>query len=91
MITENLAIFLADFGVPCVFGSYTPQVLLDAPGQDLLGNRAISISYRIYFVSAQLPGLAFRSAITVNSVAFTVNEVLPIDDGIWSEAKLEKT
>lgn len=91
MITEDLGLFLADFGVACVFGARTVTVLLDMPDTTVLGGLAQSTSYSMTYRTSDLPGLAHDSAVTVNGVSYNVITVSLIDDGVFSTAALEKT
>lgn len=89
MFPEVTSLFLADFGVPATFGSAIAQVILDAPGEDVLGSRAISTAYRMTFATADLPGLVYGSTIVVDGATYKVKDVMPIDDGVFSTASLQ--
>ena len=90
---EDLSVFLADFGVPCIFGA---QQFLALPGEpDELVNlqrasghsREYSITYR-----TDQATLARGAAGTVDGVAYTVREVpRQLGDGAFTQAMLTRT
>jgi hypothetical protein len=85
---EDPQAFLSDFGVQATFGSLSANIILSLPGVDLLGGRVESNQYEAEFASADLPGLAYGSLITINSVVYKVLNVFPLDDGTFSRARL---
>jgi hypothetical protein len=87
--TENLAVFIKDFGVPVAFGSQSTLALFDEPDAVVLGQRAISREYSMVYDATQLTGLVRSSTVTINAVAYTVREVLSLEDGAFFEARLE--
>ncbi len=87
---EDLAAFFADFGVQASANGMTACVLLDMPGQSLLGDMQISTDYAITYASADLPGLKHGSSITVSGSAYTVREITLQDDGQISRASLKR-
>jgi hypothetical protein len=93
MFAENTAPFLADFCVTALWtgtaGSGSALVIFDKPDVVVAGGRAISTEYRITYLSADFAGLAFGDTVTIDSVAYQVLEVLQLDDGTFSEARLE--
>ncbi len=89
-MTEGLGAFFADFGVQASALGQSAQVLLDMPGQSLLGAMQISNDYAITYVSADLPGLKHGDSITVAGLPYTVREVTLLDDGALSHATLKR-
>ena len=92
-IVEDLDAFLADFGVPCVFGSSTFIALLDQNDDVLELPRAATLSrqYAITYRTDKAT-LTRGQAGTVNGVAYTVREApRQVDDGAFSRCSLSKT
>lgn len=87
-LTEDLALFFADFGVSAVFGAQSSVVLLDLPDMDVLEGMAISNNPAMTYASSEFPSLVRGSSITVNGSAYTVREVRKLDDGALSQAML---
>lgn len=91
-IVEDLAAYLADFGVPCSAGAVTFTGLLDQPDELMEFQRASAHSreYELTYRTAAL-ALGRDTAVTVNGVAFTVREApRQIDDGAFSRVLLSK-
>jgi hypothetical protein len=89
VFAESTAAFFADFGVPAVFGDSVSVVLLDQPEENILGDRVQTTKYQITFRTADLPGLKHGSWIQVDDKQFSVINVRPIDDGVFSAADLK--
>ena len=89
--SEDFAAFFADFGVTAVFGAETGKVLFDSPESIVAGGEVISADYSITYYTGLFSTLAYKSSITVDGVAFTVNHVQAIEDGKLTRATLTKT
>ena len=89
MFAESTAAFFADFGVPAIFGDSTAIVLLDQPEANILDDRVQTTQYQITFRTADLPGLKHGSWIQVDGKQFSVINVRPVDDGVFSVAPLK--
>lgn len=89
-VSEHLGGFLADFGVPVVFGATTALGILDEPTEVIAGGMVLTVDYQLTFETADLLGLGYQSAVTVGGVAYTVREVRAQDDGNFSIAYLSK-
>lgn len=89
MLTEPLDVFLDDFGVVCVYGAVVATVVLDAADRELFAGGAQTTDYLMQFVTASLPGLKYGDSVTVDGRAFTVQQVMAIDDGAFSTATLQ--
>jgi hypothetical protein len=94
MFTENPAVFVRDFGVPCSCGDYNFTGVLDVPDETLNmgGVNVLSTMYVLLVASADVvsAGIASASAIVVNGQAFVVRDVLSIDDGLFNQLTLSK-
>jgi len=90
-ITEDLDIFLADFGVSCTAGAVTANGILDMPSQILSDGMVLSTDYTLTARASNFGSLIRGDAITVDNVAYTVRETMLIDDGKFVQIALQKT
>lgn len=90
-ITEDLDIFLADFGVSCTAGAVTANGILDMPSQILSDGMVLSTDYTLTVRASSFGSLIRGNSITVDSVAYTVRETMLIDDGKFVQIALQKT
>lgn len=94
MITENLAIFLQDFGVPCSCGAINFTGVLDTPDETLSmgGVNVLSTMYTLLVRASDVAAaaIASASALTVNGAAYTVRDILLQDDGAFCVLTLSK-
>lgn len=89
-LTETPSVFMQDFGVPVVFGSYTTTGVLDSPDEDVVTGHSVSRQYALTYQTAALPGLGNGSVITVSGITHTVLFTHATDDGIFSSARLSR-
>jgi hypothetical protein len=87
--TEDLSIFLADFGVSCSAGAVSALGILDMPGQVLAGGMVISTDYTLTAKASDFGSLLYGDSIVVNSDLYSVREVLLLDDGRMMQAGLQ--
>lgn len=90
MISESPDLFLADFGVPVVFGAYTGKGILDMPSEIIAGGMVLTTDYQLTIKTAAFPGIKRGDAITVNSVSYTVREARLQDDGVFTNVFLSQ-
>jgi hypothetical protein len=90
-ITEDLDIFLADFGASCIAGAVTANGILDMPSQILSDGMVLSTDYTLTARTSNFGSLIRGDAITVDTVAYTVRETMLIDDGKFVQIALQKT
>lgn len=94
MFLENTKVFMADFGVPCTCGAYAFTAILNAPDDTLNmgGVNVLSTMYVLEVRTVDVAGgvLVSGSAVIVNSVPFTVRDVLSIDDAAIVHLTLSK-
>ena len=91
MFTEDLSIFLEDFGVSCTAGAVSALGILDMPTQVLAGDQILSTDYTLTAKASDFGNLLYGDAIIVAGVAYTVREARLIDDGALVELGLQKT
>jgi len=87
-LSEDLSVFLTDFGVSCTSGAVTAMGILDMPGQVLADGMVISTDYQLTCKAADFGGLLYGDAITVDGVNYSVRETRRIDDGKMVEISL---
>jgi len=90
-ITEDLDIFLADFGVSCTAGAVTANGILDMPSQILSDGMVLSTDYTLTARASDFGSLIRGNSITVDGIAYTVRETMLIDDGKFVQIALQKT
>lgn len=89
-LTENLTLFLNDFGVNCTAGAVSALGILDMPTEVLAGDMVLSTDYLLTARYADFGGLLYGNAITVDGVNYSVRETRRIDDGAFVEISLMK-
>lgn len=91
MITEDLGIFLDDFGVSCTAGAITALGILDMPSQILATDGLVlSTDYTLTAKTADFGGLKYGDSINVGGTNYQVRETRLIDDGAFVEIGLQK-
>lgn len=89
--TEDLSIFLADFGVTCTSGATTALGILDMPSQIISDGMVLSTDFTLIAKATDFGALIRGAAITVDSVGYTVRETMLIDDGKFVQIGIQKT
>lgn len=98
MFSEDLTVFF-DLGAFGVNATWTPSsggaqqsatVILDAPDLTILGDVAISRNYEMLYPAGAFTGLDYGETVTVDGHAYSVQDVLAIDDGALMKARLTK-
>lgn len=90
MLSENLDVFLADFGVTVTDGTTTSQGILDMPSEVIAGGMVITTDYALTVKTSAFPTLKYDDALTVNGAAYIVREAKLQDDGTFTIAYLSK-
>lgn len=65
-------------------------VILDAPGQDVLGGAALSVEYAVVYRATEFVGMTYGDTLTIDNEDYTVRNPAPIDDGQLMRATLSK-
>jgi hypothetical protein len=87
-LTEDLNLFLDDFGVSCTAGAVSALGILDMPTQVLAGDMVLSTDYTLTARAADFGGLLYGDGITVDGVNYSVRETRKLDDGAFVEIAL---
>ena len=89
-ISEDLTVFLNDFGVSCTAGAVSALGILDMPSQVISGDMVLTTDYSLTARAADFGGLLFGDGITVDGVNYQVREVRKLDDGALVEIALQR-
>lgn len=89
-LTEDLNLFLNDFGVSCSAGAISALGILDMPSQIISGDMVLTTDYTLTARAADFGGLKFGDSITVAGTNYQVRETRKIDDGAFVEIGLTK-
>lgn len=87
-LTEDLSVFMSDFGVNCTAGAVSAFGILDMPSQIISGDMVLSTEYTLTARTADFGGLLYGDGITVDGVNYQVRETRKIDDGAFVEIAL---
>ncbi len=88
-LSEDLNVFLDDFGVSCTAGAVSALGILDMPSQ-IIGDMVLSTDYQVTAKTSDFGTLLAGASITVDSVAYKVRETRQIGDGLLCEISLQK-
>ncbi len=89
--TEDLDVFLADFGVSCTAGAVTAKGILDMPSQIVSDGMVLSTDYTLTARTSAFGSLIRGDSITVDGTAYTVRETMLLDDGKFVQLGIQKT
>ena len=90
-LTEDLDIFLADFGVSCTAGATTANGILDMPSQVISDGMVLTTDYTLTARASAFGSLIRGDSITVDGTAYTVRETMLLDDGKFVQLGIQKT
>jgi len=89
-LTENLDVFLADFGVSVTAGAVSGFGVLDMPGDLVLDGMVISIDYSLTCEASKFGDLLYGAAMTIDGNSYEVRDNRPVDDGAFCAITLTK-
>ena len=90
MITEDLSLFLNDFGVTVTSGAVSGMGILDMPSQIVADGMVLTTDYRLTVRTSEFGGLIYGAGVTVDGVNYQVREAMKIDDGQFTELMLTR-
>ena len=90
-LTEDLDIFLADFGVSCTAGATTANGILDMPSQVISDGMVLTTDYTLTARASNFGSLIRGDSITVDGTAYTVRETMLLDDGKFVQLGIQRT
>lgn len=88
--TDDLDIFLADFGVTVTNGIVTGVGVLDMPSEMIADGVVLTTDYKLTVKTSDFGGLLYGDGLTVNGVNYTVRNAMLVDDGSFTELSLMK-
>jgi hypothetical protein len=88
--TEDLDLFLADFGVPVTSGNVTGIGILDMPSEIVADGVVLTTDYKVTVKTSQFGGLLYGAPVTVDGVNYQVREAMKVDDGSFTDLMLTK-
>ena len=89
-LTEALDTYLSDFGVTVSDGTTTTKGILDRPGEVIAGGAVVSVDYALTIKASLYPSLKYGDTLTVDSGAYVVRHVQPMDDGAFKLVYMAK-
>jgi hypothetical protein len=88
--TEDLDLFLADFGVAVSSGNVTGIGILDMPSEIVADGVVLTTDYKVMVKTSVFGGLLYGAAVTVDGVNYQVREAMKVDDGSFTELMLTR-
>ena len=89
-LTEDLSLFLADFGVSVTAGAVSGIGILDMPGELVADGMIITTDYSLRCEASKFGGLIYGAAMTVDSISYQVRENRLAEDGKFCDITLLK-
>lgn len=86
--SEDLDLFLADFGVAVVSGAVSGLGILDMPSEIVADGVVLTTDYKVTVKTSQFGGLIYGAGVTVDGVNYQVREAMKVDDGSFTELML---
>jgi hypothetical protein len=86
--TENLDLFLADFGVTVTAGATSDLGILDMPSEVVADGVVLTTDYKLTCKTALFGALVYGDTVAVDGVNYTVREVMRLDDGAFCDLML---
>lgn len=90
-LTEDLNIFVDDFGVSCTAGATTANGILDMPSQVISNGMVLTTDFTLTARTSAFGNLISGDAITVDGIAYTVRETMLLDDGQFVQLGIQRT
>lgn len=89
-LTEDLSLFLADFGVTVTSGAVSGMGILDMPSQIVADGMVLTTDYKLTVRTSEFGGLIYGAPVTVDGVNYQVREAIKVDDGQFTELMLTR-
>ena len=88
--TEDLDIFLADFGDEVVYKGVIYKGILEQPDEIIADGVVLTTDYELTVKNSDLGTLAFDTEIDVSDVTYKVRNIRKVDDGTLCKISLTK-
>jgi len=89
--TEDLDIYLEDFGDTVVYKGVVYKGILDQPDEIVANGLVMTTDYELTAKTDDLGALVFDNTLTVNGDSYRVRNTRKIDDGSFCLLSLTKT
>jgi hypothetical protein len=86
--TEDLDLFLADFGVQVTAGAVSGLGIMDMPSEIVADGVVLTTDYKLTCKTTLFGGLVYGDTVAVDGVNYTVREVMRLDDGAFCDLML---
>ena len=90
MISDDLTLFLADFGLPVTAGSITGLGILDMPSELIVDGQVLSTDYTLTCETSKFGALIYGAAVAVDGITYNVRSSSLISDGKFTVLSLQK-
>tara|TARA_R100000329_G_scaffold138022_1_gene119309 strand:+ start:68 stop:346 length:279 start_codon:yes stop_codon:yes gene_type:complete len=88
--TEDLDVFLADFGQAVIRGGVTYKGILEQPDEIIADGLVMTTDYELTGKTSELGSLVFDDIISVDGDNYKVRQARKIDDGRFCIVSLNK-
>lgn len=89
--TEDLSVFLADFGVPISAGSASGLGILDMPSEMIADGVVLTTDYKVTCLASLFGDLQYGAGVNVDGLPYTVRNVELLDDGKFCDLMLQRS
>lgn len=90
MLSDDPAIYLADFGVSVTAGAVSGLGILDMPTEIIVDNQVLTTEYTLTCESSKFGALLYGEAVTVDGINYQVRNVLRAHDGLFCTVSLAR-
>ena len=90
MITEDLDLFFADFGVSFTAGAISGKCIKDMSGFGILDDRIVDPGHVVLVRTDAFNNLFSGISATVAGQPFTIKDAMPVEDGAFSLVALKE-
>ena len=89
--TEDLSVFVADFGVPVSAGGKNGLGILDMPSEMIADGVVLTTDYQLTVVTSDFSSFIAGDNVTVDGLSYKVRSPELIDDGKFTKVMLMRT
>lgn len=90
-LTEDIDLFLADFGVSVTAGAVTGLGIFDMPSDIVADGMVMTTDYKLTAKASEFGDLTYGSQLLVNGAAYTLRNSQFVDDGKFVELMLQRS
>jgi len=89
--TEDLNVFLADFGVPISAGAASGVGILDMPSEMVADGVVLTTDYKVTCLASLFGDLQYGAGVNVDGLPYAVRSVELLDDGKFCDLMLQRS